>query len=202
MKLKPDPTFYATPAEAADAAAEKLAYVVPLNTGTNGDAASGRADRGRRRPDSSSSYGTVVGRLDMPNAGDELHHFGWNACSSVLCPNAPHPHVERRYLIVPGLGSSRIHVVDTKPDPRQPKIVKMIEPEEIAARDRLQPSAHRPLRPRRDLRRRARRAGRRRARAASSCSTTTTSTCWARWEIDRGAQYLAYDFWWHLGYDT
>ena len=23
-----------------------------------------------------------------------------------------------------------------------------------------------------------------------------------RWEIDRGDQYLHYDFWWHLGYDT
>ncbi len=23
-----------------------------------------------------------------------------------------------------------------------------------------------------------------------------------RWEVDRGPQYLAYDFWWHLGYDT
>ena len=23
-----------------------------------------------------------------------------------------------------------------------------------------------------------------------------------RWEIDRGPQYLAYDFWWHLGHDT
>jgi selenium-binding protein 1 len=23
-----------------------------------------------------------------------------------------------------------------------------------------------------------------------------------QWEVDRGPQYLAYDFWWHLGYDT
>jgi transposase len=30
----------------------------------------------------------------MPNAGDELHHFGWNACSSCLCPNAPHAHIK------------------------------------------------------------------------------------------------------------
>ena len=57
-------------------------------------------------------------RSTMPNAGDELHHFGWNACSSCLCPNAPHPHVERRYLVVPGLRSSRIHILDTKPDPQ------------------------------------------------------------------------------------
>ena len=70
----------------------------------------------------------------MPNAGDELHHFGWNACSSALCPWAPHPHVERRYLLVPGLRSSRIHVIDVKDDPRQPKLVKVIEPEEIAGK--------------------------------------------------------------------
>ena len=35
-------------------------------------------------------------------------------CSSCLCPYAPHPHVERRYLVVPGLRSSRIHIIDTK----------------------------------------------------------------------------------------
>jgi selenium-binding protein 1 len=23
-----------------------------------------------------------------------------------------------------------------------------------------------------------------------------------RWEVERGTQYLAYDFWWHLGHDT
>ena len=70
----------------------------------------------------------------MTHPGDELHHFGWNACSSMLCPNAPHPHVERRYLIVPGLGSSRIYIIDTKPDPTRPQIVKTIEPEEVAAK--------------------------------------------------------------------
>src|SRR5260370_18257647 len=70
----------------------------------------------------------------MSHVGDEMHHFGWNACSSCLCPNAPHPHVERRYLVVPGLRSSRIHILDTKPDGRKPKIVKVIEPEEVAER--------------------------------------------------------------------
>src|SRR3546814_6502545 len=75
----------------------------------------------------SSTYGQIVGQVDMPNLGDELHHFGWNACSSALCPYAPHPHVQRRYLVVPGIRSSRLHVIDTGPDPRQPKIVKRSE---------------------------------------------------------------------------
>jgi methanethiol oxidase len=82
----------------------------------------------------SSTYGQPIGRLDMPNAGDELHHFGWNACSSALCPWAPHPHVERRCLLVPGLRSSRLHVVDVKDDPANPKLVKVIEPGELERR--------------------------------------------------------------------
>jgi selenium-binding protein 1 len=28
---------------------------------------------------SSGSYGRIVGQLDLPNRGDELHHFGWNS---------------------------------------------------------------------------------------------------------------------------
>src|SRR5260370_24005465 len=99
--------------------------------------------RTRKKPDAlavvdvdprSRSYAKIVTTLHMPHVGDELHHFGWNACSSCLCPNAPHPHVERRYLVVPGLRSSRIHIIDTKPDGRKPKIVKVIEPEEVAER--------------------------------------------------------------------
>src|SRR6516164_8514096 len=130
MLLKADPTFYPSPKLAIQAPRETLAYVAALN-----------AD-GAKKPDAmavvdvdpqSKTYGTIAGRLDMPNAGDELHHFGWNACSSALCPYAAHPHVERRYLIVPGLRSSRIYVIDTKPNPRKPKIVKVIEPEEIFA---------------------------------------------------------------------
>src|SRR5215204_7416429 len=128
---KPDPTFYPSPRSAMRAPAETLAYVVRVNPTGDG------------RPDAitvvdvdptSESYGQLVGDVEMTYPGDELHHFGWNACSSMLCPNAPHPHVERRYLIVPGLGSSRLYVIDTKPDPTNPTIVKTIEPEEIAER--------------------------------------------------------------------
>src|SRR3712207_7956250 len=125
---RPDPTFYPSPRTAMHAPPEELAYVAVLNPegalNLNGDG----------RPDAlavfdvdpnSETYAQVVGRVDMPNTGDELHHFGWNACSSALCPYAPHPHIERRYLIVPGLRSSRLHIIDTKPEPREPRIVKV-----------------------------------------------------------------------------
>ena len=131
MLWKTDPTFYPSPKLAMQAPAEKLAYVAALNA------------NGGSEPDAllvvdvdhkSNKYGQIVGRVDVPNVGDELHHLGWNACSSALCPYAPHPHVERRYLIVPGLRSSRIHVIDTKPNPKRPKIVKVIEPKDVAER--------------------------------------------------------------------
>ena len=35
--LKPDPTFYPSPGLAAEAPREELAYVVTLNTSTNGN---------------------------------------------------------------------------------------------------------------------------------------------------------------------
>src|SRR5215213_802887 len=200
-RLTPDPTFYPSPSDAAAAPAETHAYVVTLNTGVNSP---------DRKPDAltvvdldpdSSTYGQVVGRLDMPTVGDELHHFGWNACSSALCPWAPHPHVERRYLLIPGLRSSRIHVVDVKEDPANPKLVKVVEPEELAKRtgysrphtvhcgpDGLYMSAL------------GNPAGD--APGGVFLLDHDSFSPLGQWEIDRGPQELAYDVWWNIGYDT
>lgn len=119
---------FATPAEAIASPREELAYVVALYAGTP-----------VRRPDylatvdldpDSKSYGQIVHRLEMPNVGDELHHFGWNACASC------HGEAARRYLIIPGITSGRIHIVDTV-DPRAPRLHKVIEPREIVAKTKL-----------------------------------------------------------------
>ena len=111
----------------------------------------------------------------MPNVGDELHHFGWNRCSSAC--HGP----DRSHLIVPGFRSSRIHIVNVADDPRRPRIEKVIEPRGARREDRLHAPAHGPLhagrqrrrqharRPRGQRRRRlrrARRAGPSRSRAA------------------------------------
>ena len=129
--LKPDATFYPSPRLAAQGPPEKLAYVAALNPpGSKNNDAIIVVDL----DPASSTYCQEVGRCTLPNFGDELHHFGWNACSSALCPYAPHPHIERRYLIVPGIRSSRLYVIDIKPNPREPKIVRTIEPEELIAR--------------------------------------------------------------------
>src|ERR1700754_487933 len=115
MTFRPDPSFYPSPRLAKEAPPEKLAYVTAI------DPAGTLGKRGGE-PDAlavvdvdpaSATYGTLAS-IEMPHVGDELHHFGWNACSASLCPWAPNPHVERRYLLVPGLRSSNIHIVDTK----------------------------------------------------------------------------------------
>ncbi|MFC6082646.1 selenium-binding protein SBP56-related protein [Sphaerisporangium aureirubrum] len=193
----PDPTFYPSPRDAASAPAERLAYVAAF-------------DRRAARPDAiavldtdttSPTYGEVVGWTDLPNTGDELHHFGWNACSSALCPYAPHPHVERRYLVVPGLRSSRIHILDTK-DRISPEIVKVVEPEELARRagysrphtvhcgpDGLYVSA-------------LGGAGGEDGPGGIAVLDHRSFEVLGRWEVDRGPQYLAYDFWWHINHDV
>ena len=196
-KLVPDQSFYPTAKMAMEAAPEKLGYVAMLSAKSGASDAMGVIDL----DPASKTYGTLVHHINMPNAGDELHHFGWNACSSCLCPHSPHPHMERRYLVVPGLRSTRIHILDTKPDPAKPRLTKTIEPQEIMKKT----GYSRPH--------------------TSHCGPDgvyinalgsvdgsgpggifvldpETFEIKGAWERDRGPQYLAYDFWWHLGHDT
>ena len=196
--MTPDRTFYPSPTMAMQSPPEKLAYLALINPLKDG------------RPDAigvvdvdpdSNGYGRLVGQTDMPHAGDELHHFGWNACSSCLCPYAPHPAHGAAISVVPGINSSRIHILDTKPDPRQPQIVKVIEPETLAQRTGYAaphtvhcgpdgillsalgaPDGNGP--------------------GGTFMLDPDTFDVRGRWEIDRGPQQLAYDIWWHLGLDT
>ncbi len=195
---RPDPTFYPSPRLAMTAEPERLAYVATLNTSEE------------PAPDAlcvvdvdaaSATYGQVVGRLDMPNVGDELHHFGWNACSSALCPYAPHPHLERRYLVVPGLRSSRIHIVDTKPDPRSPQLVKVIEPDELARRAGYSRPHTGHCGPE-GIYMSALGAPDGGAPGGVFLLDHENFDVLGQWEVERGPQELAYDVWWHLGFDT
>jgi methanethiol oxidase len=195
---RPDPTFYPSPKLAMAAPPEKLAYVAMLNA------------NGHQRPDAlgvvdldpgSNGYGRLIGQLDMPNIGDELHHFGWNACSASLCPYAPHPHIERRYLIVPGIHSSRIHIVDTKRDPKKPQIVKVIEPETLAARTGYA-SPHTIHCGPEGIYTSALGAPNGDGPGGIFIIDHDSFDILGKWELERGPQYLAYDFWWHLGLDT
>jgi len=196
-RLTPDPTFYPTPKQAMEAPAEKLAYVALLNPSKERPDAMGVVDVDPASPE----YGRLVGRTDMPSPGDELHHFGWNACSSHLCAYGANPHVERRYLVVPGIHTSRIAIMDTKANPRRPEIVKLIDGATIAERtgysaphtthcgpDGIYVNA----------------LGGVDGKGPGGIFRLDHDTFEVKgpWEADRGDQYLAYDFWWHLGHDT
>ncbi|MGY1692692.1 selenium-binding family protein [Geodermatophilus sp. SYSU D01105] len=196
-----DPTFYRSAAEAIAAPTERLAYVVAF-------------DRAGERPDAltvvdtdadSPTYGQIVGWADLPTVGDELHHFGWNACSSALRHEGHDmgsDGLQRRYLLLPGLRSSNIHVYDTQPDPRRPTLHKTIEARELAEK-----------------------AGYSRPHTLHCGPDGVFLTCLGSaddgdgpggialldhstfdvlraWETDRGPQYLAYDAWWHLNQNT
>src|SRR5262245_11039213 len=119
---------YASPAEAIASPREELAYVVATYAGTKIAQADFLAtiDLNTTSP----SYGKIVHRLPMPQVGDELHHFGWNACGSC------HGERQRRYLVAPGLVSSRIHIIDTA-NPKRPTMHKVIEPNEVIEKTKL-----------------------------------------------------------------
>ncbi|HYH01253.1 MAG TPA: selenium-binding protein SBP56-related protein [Terriglobales bacterium] len=194
---RPDQSFYPSPRMAMEASPERFAYLAMMNPDVGKSDALAVVDL----EPSSSSYGKVISQVDMPNAGDELHHFGWNACSSCLCPHSPHPHMERRYLIVPGLRSSRIHVLDTKPDPKNPRLVKVIESDELIKRtgySRPHTSHCGPD----GIYMNALGGSDGGGPGGIFVMDSETFELKGKWESDRGPQYLSYDFWWHLGHDT
>jgi len=127
--MDPASTLHASPQEAMGAPAEEFLYVACLHEGTGVEA-----------PDflavvdtdpASATYGQIVHETPMPNVGDELHHYGWNRCSSAC--HGP----DRSHLILPGFRSSRVHVLNVADDPRRPTIEKVIEPEELVEKTGL-----------------------------------------------------------------
>jgi methanethiol oxidase len=114
-------SFHSSPAEAIAAPPEEFLYLACLRAGTGVD-----------KPDFlaviDAEDGTIVHETPMPHVGDELHHFGWNRCSSAC--HGP----DRSHLVVPGFRSSRIYFVNVADDPRKPRIEKVIEPEELVAK--------------------------------------------------------------------
>lgn len=189
-----DESFYPSAKSAMEAPPEKLAYVALLKPD-----AIGVIDLDL----DSATYGQLINKLVLPGEEeDELHHFGWNACSSALCPTAFHPQLERRYLIVPGIRSSRIYIIDTKPDPKNPTIARTIEPEEIKERtgySRLHTVHCGPE----GIFISALGSGEGNGGPGGILMLDHFNfNVLGAWEIDRGPQHFAYDFWWHIAHDV
>jgi selenium-binding protein 1 len=195
-KLRPDPTFHPSPRLAMEAERERIAYTALLSPDAS-------------RPDAlavidvdlgSKTYGTVLHRLDMPHRGDEFHHFGWNACSSALSPMSGHAFLKRRYLVMPGIRSSRIYIIDTQPDPTRPSIAKVIEPEEVMPKTGYSRPHTVHCGPEGIYISTLGGGG---ADGTQGPPGIFLLDCenfevLGRWEIERGPQKLHYDFWWNL----
>jgi selenium-binding protein 1 len=118
---------YATPRDAMiNGPREEMIYMPCIRVNTDGD----------KKPDylatvdvnpKSKTYSQVIHRLELPYVGDEIHHSGWNACSS--CHNDGSR--LRSHLILPCIGSDRIYAVDVETDPKAPRVDKIVEPEAL-----------------------------------------------------------------------
>ncbi len=199
MSARPDTTFHASPRLAMEAPVETLAYTLMLSP-------DGSAPDGLAVIDvdpASSSYGEIVHQVLMPNTGDEFHHFGWNACSSALSPLTGHAFLERRYLIIPGIRSSRIYVVDVKGGPTEAKLHKVIEPEEIFAKTGYSRPHTIHCGPEGIYVSTLGGGGEDGTDGPPGIFIMDCETfeVLGRWEIDRGVQDKHYDFWWNLPRD-
>ena len=199
MNIRPDPTFHPTAQMAMQAPAEDYAYTLMLSPDGSQPDGVAVVDVNPK----SKKYGKIVHEIYMPYKGDEFHHFGWNACSSALSPMTGHAFLQRRYLIVPGIRSSRIYIIDTHPSPTKAKIHKIIEPEELMAKTGYSRPHTVHCGP---------------EGVYISClggggedgtdgppgifiMDCETFEIRGRWEMERGAQAKHYDFWWNLPRD-
>lgn len=121
---------YASPADAVKGPREKILFVTCANVNPeeNPDALMS-VDVDPKSPNyckvnnffqKKESIIQVIGKVLMPNKGDEVHHLGWNACSSCY----GNPLASRKHLVIPCLNSNRIYFVDTR-DPTNLKITKV-----------------------------------------------------------------------------
>ena len=198
-KLLPDQSFYPSPTMAMQAAPETLALRRAAESRSEAPRTRWRcwmSIPARRR------YGASIARVDMPAPATSCITSAGTPAARACARTRRTRTWSGGISSCPGMRSSRIHILDTKPDPRSPRLVKVIEAEEVIAR---RPAT----------------AGRTPRTADPTASTSTRSAIAdgdgpggifvldpetfeikGRWELDRGPQYLAYDFWWHLGHDT
>ena len=98
---------------------EKLIYVTCIRSNMAGES--------KKHPDylgtidvdpESPTYSQVIHRLPMTYLNDEIHHTGYNACSSCFHDSTK----SRRFLVLPTLGTDRVYLVDLLTNPRAPRI--------------------------------------------------------------------------------
>lgn len=112
---------YPTPLAAMrDGPREKLVWLPCIRVGSGKPDYLATVDVDPQSP----NYCKVIHRLELPYLDDEIHHTGWNTCSSCY----DDPTRVRNRLVMPALGSSRVYIIDISEE-KKPKIHKILEPE-------------------------------------------------------------------------
>uniref|UniRef100_A0A1L8DCK3 Methanethiol oxidase n=1 Tax=Nyssomyia neivai TaxID=330878 RepID=A0A1L8DCK3_9DIPT len=123
---------YPTPLAAMAGPREKILYVItvqPNKEHPEGDYLS-TVDVD---PDSP-TYCQVIHRTYTNRPNDEIHHCGWNTCSS--CHQTDEKCIPKRNkLILPSLTGDTIFVMSTEKDPLAPELIKVIDGEEMRKLD-------------------------------------------------------------------
>uniref|UniRef100_A0A6E8W491 Methanethiol oxidase n=1 Tax=Anopheles coluzzii TaxID=1518534 RepID=A0A6E8W491_ANOCL len=125
---------YATPLDAVrNGPVEKLLYVVCVQP--NLDEEHGDYLATVDVDPASPTYCQVIHRTYTNSKHNELHHSGWNTCSSCHFVPGGKEVPTRDRLVLPCLNSDRIFVIDTGTDPRAPKLAKVIEGDVLKGAD-------------------------------------------------------------------
>lgn len=76
----------------------------------------------------SSTYSKVIHRTYTKVKGNELHHSGWNTCSSCFEVNDQDVAIPKRdKLVCPAINSNRVYVFDMSQDERKPVLYREID---------------------------------------------------------------------------
>ncbi|CAJ0601264.1 unnamed protein product [Cylicocyclus nassatus] len=110
---------YASPQEAAHGPKEKVLFVTCPHASGNGNDLLVAIDV----DEESETFCQILSKAVLPNIGDEVHHTGWNACSS--CHDKPS--AKRTHIILPCLNSNRIYFINVE-DERNIRLEKKPPP--------------------------------------------------------------------------
>ncbi|RCN48800.1 hypothetical protein ANCCAN_05083 [Ancylostoma caninum] len=97
---------FASPKEAMKGPREKVLFVTCAHTSPTGNDMLAAIDVD---PDSK-TFCQILSKVVLPHRGDEIHHSGWNACSS--CHD--NPSAKRTHMVLPCLNSSRVYIVNVE----------------------------------------------------------------------------------------
>ena len=190
--IKPDPSFYPSPESAIAGPPEDLAYVVTLDTG--GQQAR-RAERHRRRLRAS-----VLGGSTCPTSATSCTTSAGTRARPPCAPGPPTRTSSAATSSCPDCARRASTSSTSRTTRASPKLTKVIEPDELEGKtgysrphtihcgpDGLYVSA----------------LGAPDGDGPGGVFLLDHDdfSIKGQWEVDRGPQELAYDFWWNIGYD-